>query len=83
MSEGARTAAKADEDVVGSGRVRELEHASATSNSCPATLEIEVLKEALAAAREKKPSWQSPSPPPGGSREGRGRNTQRRSFQLG
>jgi transposase len=70
MSEGGRTAIKADEDVVGSSRVRELEVRVRDLERLPGrkTLEIEILKEALTAARGKKPSWQLPSPPPGGSR---------------
>jgi transposase len=32
------------------------------------TLEVEVLKEALVVAREKKPVWQLPSPPRDASR---------------
>lgn len=70
MSEGGRTAVKADEDVVGSSRVRELE-ARIRDLECllgRKTLEVEVLKEALAAARGKKPNWQLPSLPPAGSR---------------
>ncbi|MDQ2801693.1 MAG: hypothetical protein M3Y41_03020 [Pseudomonadota bacterium] len=39
-------------------RVRELERLLGRK-----TLEVEVLKEALAAARGKKPVWQLPSPP--------------------
>jgi transposase len=44
-------------------RVRDLERLLGRK-----TLEIEILKEALAAARGKKPNWQLSSPPPGGSR---------------
>lgn len=70
MSEGGRTAVRADEDVVGSSRVRELEARVRDLERLLGrkTLEVEVLKEALAAARGKKPAWQLPSPPPGGSR---------------
>ena len=70
MSEGGRTAVKADENVVGSSRVRELETRVRDLERLLGrkTLEVEVLKEALAAARGKKPTWQLPSPPPGGSR---------------
>lgn len=70
MSEGGRTAVKADEDVVGSSRVRELEARVRDLERLLGrkTLEVEVLKEALAAARGKKPNWQLPSPPPAGSR---------------
>jgi transposase len=67
MSEGGRTAVRADEDVVGSSRVRELEARVRDLERLLGrkTLEIEILKEALTAARGKKPSWQLPSPPPG------------------
>jgi transposase len=70
MSEGGRTAVRADEDVVYSSRVRELEARVRDLERLLGrkTLEVEVLKEALAAARGKKPSWQLPSLPPGGSR---------------
>jgi len=70
MSEGGRTAVKADEDVVGSSRLRELEARVGDLEWLLGrkTLEVEVLKEALAMARGKKSSWQVPSPPPGGSR---------------
>jgi transposase len=58
MSEGGRTAVRADEDVVGSRRVRELEARVRDLERLLGrkTLEVEVLKEALAAARGKKPS---------------------------
>jgi transposase len=70
MSEGGRTAVRADEDVVGSSRVRELEARVRDLERLLGrkTLEVEVLKEALSVARGKKPTWQLPSPPPGGSR---------------
>ncbi len=70
MSEGGRAAVRADEDVVASSRVRELEGRVRELERLLGrkTLEVEVLKEALAAARGKKPAWQLPSPPPGGSR---------------
>ena len=48
MSEGGRTAVRADEDVVGSSRVRDLERLLGRK-----TLEVEVLKEALSVARGK------------------------------
>src|SRR5262249_24751634 len=70
MSEGGRTAVRADEEVVGSSRVRELEARVRDLERLlgSKTLEVEVLKEALTVARGKKPSWQLPSPPPSGSR---------------
>ena len=70
MSQGGQVAVKADEDVVAASkardlevRVRELERLLGRK-----TMEVEVLKEALAAAREKKPVWQLPSPPRDASR---------------
>ena len=58
MSEGGQVAVRADEDVVAVSRFRELERLLGRK-----PLEVEVLKEALAAARGKKPAWQLPSPP--------------------
>jgi transposase len=70
MSQGGQVAVKAAEDVVAASkardlelRVRELERLLGRK-----TMEVEILKEALAAAREKKPVWQLPSPPRGTSR---------------
>jgi transposase len=58
-----RAAVRADEDVVASSRVRELEGRVRELERLLGrkTLEVEVLKEALAAARGKKPAWQLPS----------------------
>jgi transposase len=58
MSEGGRRAVRADQDVVGSSRVRELEARVRDLERLLGrkTLEIEILKEALAVARRKKPS---------------------------
>ena len=70
MAEGGQQAVQADDAVVPASdlrrleeRVRELERLLGRK-----TLEVEVLKEALAVARGKKPLWQLPSPPPAGSR---------------
>lgn len=70
MAHGGRVAVKADENVVASSRVRDLEQRVRELERLLGrkTLEVEVLKEALAAAREKKPVWQLPSPPPDASR---------------
>ena len=70
MSQGGRTAVKADEDVVAASRLRDLEHRVRELERLLGrkTLEVEVLKEALAIAREKKPAWQLPSPPRDASR---------------
>ena len=70
MSEGGQVAVRADEDVVAAGRARELEQRVRELERLLGrkTLEVEVLKEALAAARGKKPGWQLPSPLRDGSR---------------
>ena len=70
MSQGGQVAVRADEDVVAASRARELEQRVRELERLLGrkTLEVEVLKEALAATREKKPVWQLPSPPRGGSR---------------
>ena len=70
MSQGGRVAVKADEDVVAASRVRDLEQRVRELERLLGrkTLEVEVLREALAAAREKKPVWQLPSPPRDASR---------------
>ncbi len=84
MSEGGRTAVKADEDVVGSSRVRELETRVRDLERLLGrkTLEVEVLKEApwprrggknrLGSCRRRHPAV------PG---EGRGGNAWRRPLQ--
>jgi transposase len=70
MSEGGRTAIQADDDVVAAGRLRELEGRIRDLERLLGrkTMEVEILREALSAARGKKPAWQLPSPPPGSSR---------------
>jgi transposase len=70
MTQGGQVAVKADEDVVAVSRARELEQRVRELERLldRKTLEVEVLKEAFAAARGKKPLWQLPSPPPAGSR---------------
>jgi transposase len=70
MSQGGQVAVKADEDVVAGSKVRDLEQRVRELERLLGrkTLEVEVLKEALAAAREKKPVWQLPSPPRDASR---------------
>jgi transposase len=70
MSQGGQVAVRADEDVVAASRARELEQRVRELERLLGrkTLEVEVLKEALAATREKKPVWQLPSPLRGGSR---------------
>jgi transposase len=70
MTQGGQVAVRADEDVVAQSRARDLEHRVRELERLLGrkTLEVEVLKEALAAARGKKPLWQLPSPPPASSR---------------
>jgi transposase len=72
MLEGGREAVAADEDVVGTSRVRELEKRVRDLERLLGrkTMEVEILKEALEVARAKKPtlplvSW---SDQEGGSR---------------
>jgi transposase len=70
MSQGGQVAVKADEDVVAASKARELEHRVRELERLLGrkTMEVEILKEALANAREKKPVWQLPSPPRDASR---------------
>ncbi len=70
MSEGGQVAVRADEAVVAASRARELELRVRELERLLGrkTLEVEVLREALEAARGKKPVWRLPSPPPGASR---------------
>jgi transposase len=70
MSQGGQVAVKADEDVVAASKLRELEQRVRELERLLGrkTLEVEVLKEALVVAREKKPVWQLPSPPRDASR---------------
>ncbi len=70
MSQGGQVAVKADEDVVAASKARDLEQRVRELERLLGrkTMEVEVLKEALAVAREKKPVWQLPSPPRDASR---------------
>jgi transposase len=70
MSQGGQVAVKADEYVVAASRARELEQRVRKLERLLGrkTMEVEVLKEALSAARKKKPVWQLPSPPRDASR---------------
>jgi len=63
MLEGGRQAVHADEDVVDTSRVRELEKRVRDLERLLGrkTMEVEILKEALDLARAKKPAWQLPS----------------------
>jgi transposase len=70
MAEGGREAVRADDVVVGATRVRQLEERIRYLERLLGrkTLEVEILKEALAAARAKKPLLRWPSPGADGSR---------------
>lgn len=60
MSEGGHEAVRADEEVVPIRRVRELERLLGRK-----TMETEILRDALEAARPKKQPWHVPSLPKG------------------
>ncbi len=70
MAEGGQVTVQADDEVVAASRMRELEARVRDLERLLGrkTLEVEVLKEALAAARVKKAEWPLPSPPAGSSR---------------
>ena len=63
MLEGGHQAVQADEDVVGTSRVRELERRIRDLERLLGgkTMEVEILKDALDVARAKKPTLQLPS----------------------
>jgi len=65
MSEGGHEAVRADEEVVPLSRLRELESRVRDLERLLGrkTMESEILREALDAARPKKPSWHVPSRP--------------------
>ncbi len=58
MAEGGQSAVEADEDVVGASKVRDLEKKVRELERLlgKKTMEVEILKEALDAARAKKPT---------------------------
>src|SRR5262245_11709680 len=70
MSEGGGTAVRTDEEVVGSSRVRELEARvrSLRTAARPQDARGGSAEGSMSSARGEKPTWQSPSPPPGASR---------------
>jgi transposase len=70
MTEGGREAVRIDDDVVGAAKVRQLEERIRELERLLGrkTLEVEILKDALAAARAKKPLLRWSSPDPDGSR---------------
>jgi len=70
MAEGGLEAVRADEDVVAASRVRELETKVRELERLLGrkTMEAEILREVLEAARPKKHALRLPSPPLGGSR---------------
>ena len=70
MSDGGHEAVRADEDVVPVSRVRELENKIRELERLLGrkTMETEILREALEAARPKKQPWLVPSLPKGSIR---------------
>src|SRR6476620_4663548 len=70
MAEGGAAAVGSDETVVGSSEVRRLEERVRELERLLGrkTMEVEILKEALAKANSKKPSLQLVSPPKDASR---------------
>ena len=70
MTEGGQEAVRADEEVVPLSRVRELEGRVRELERLLGrkTMETEILREALEAARPKKHAWHLPSPPRDASR---------------
>jgi transposase len=70
MSEGGQEAVRADEEVVPLSRVRELENRVRELERLLGrkTMETEILREALEAARPKKHALRLPSPPRDASR---------------
>ena len=70
MSEGGHEAVRADEEVVPVSCVRELENKVRELERLLGrkTMETEILRDALEAARPKKHSWHVPSLPRGNSR---------------
>ena len=70
MSEGGQEAVRADEEVVPLSRVRELENRVRELERLLGrkTMETEILRETLEAARPKKQAWHLPSPPRDASR---------------
>ena len=70
MAAGGREAVRVDDEVIGATRVRQLEERIRALERLLGrkTLEVEILKEALAAARAKKPLLRWPSHDPDGSR---------------
>jgi transposase len=70
MSDGGHEAVRADEDVVPLSRVRELETKIRELERLLGrkTMETEILREALDAARPKKQTWLVPSLPKGNTR---------------
>jgi transposase len=85
MLEGGLQAVQADEDVVATSQVRELERRVRELERLLGrkTMEVEILKEALDVARVKKPSLQLPSwnGRKDGSHEGRSRHTRGRPLE--
>ena len=70
MSEVGQEAVRADEEVVPLSRIRELENRVRELERLLGrkTMETEILRQALEAARPKKQAWHFPSPPRDASR---------------
>jgi len=70
MTEGGAIAVQADDGMTGNGEVRRMEERirELERQFGRETLEVEILKEALAKSRSKKPTLLSRSPPTDGSR---------------
>jgi transposase len=70
MAAGSCEAVRVDDEVIDATRVRQLEERIRELERLPGrkTLEVEILKQALTAARAKKPLLRLPSPDPDGSR---------------
>jgi transposase len=70
MSEVGQEAVRADEEVVPLSRIRELENRVRELERLLGrkTMETEILRQALEAARPKKQAWHLPSPPRDASR---------------
>ena len=70
MAAGGREAVRADDEVIGAAKVRQLEERVRELERLldRKTLEVEILKDALTAARAKKPLLRWPSPDADGSR---------------
>ena len=85
MTEGGREAVRVDDEVTGAARVRQLEERIRDLERLLGrkTLEVEILKEALAAARAKNRCCAGRRPIRTVPDEGRGQHARRRPLELG